>query len=117
MNYNSDRKNERNQGIPCRRLYTDYLQSKNGEFAKWTNVTYHGLFGLDAKAMKAIWKNQQGNPNIARNHIPSAVGLRAVAYCECLVVALDLDNLWESHQEAIRLTKKKFRLYEQDPAA
>ena len=116
MNFNTFWQHQRDDGKSWRRLYTDYIQSKNGEYAKWTNVTYHGLFGLDAKAIKAIWKSQQGNPNIARNHV-SAVGLQAVAYCECLVVALDLDNLWESHQEAIRLTKKKFRLYEQDPAA
>lgn len=119
MEYNSSWQYSRDSGKVWRKRYTEYIKAKDPlrRYAKWTNAMYLGLFGFDAKAMKEIWKNPQGNPNIARNHIPSALGLRAVAYCELLVVALDFDNLCESHQEAIRLTKKKFRLYEQAPAA
>jgi pantothenate kinase-related protein Tda10 len=40
-----------------------------------------------------------------------AIGLEAVAYCEKMVSQLDLDDLYEAHEEAIRLSKNKFAKY------
>lgn len=48
---------------------------------------------------------------IARNYIPEAVGLEAVAYCEKMVAQLDLDDIQMAHDEAIRLTRMKFAKY------
>ena len=54
--------------------------------------------------MRNIWETQAGRKKIARNHIPESIGLEAVAYCEKLVVSLDLEEIMESHKEAIALT-------------
>lgn len=107
----------RGLGIPPRNDYTDLIQKRDGNYGKWTNIIYQGLFDLDAASMKRIWETVAGNPKIARNHIPSAIGLQAVACCERLVVLLGLDDLSEAHTEAIRLTRKKFGFDRQDSAA
>lgn len=60
--------------------------------------------------MRNIWETQAGRKNIARNHIPESIGLEAVAYCEKLVVSLDLKEIMESHKEAIQLAKRKFKI-------
>lgn len=103
-------KQNRQLGIPCRKDYSSYIHSQDRQHGKWTNVIYQGLFGFKAAEMKQIWATQAGSANIARNHIPEAMGLQAVCHCERLVVLLRLDNLSEAHAEAIRLTRKKFRL-------
>jgi hypothetical protein len=36
------------------------------------------------------------------------VGLAAIAYCEKMVAQLDLDDIEQAHDEAIRLTQIKF---------
>lgn len=114
-------KEYRGLGIPHRKQYASYL-SERGEIkniGKLTNIIYRGLFGYDAKRMIEAWETQAGKKSIARNHIPEAIGLEAVAYCEKLVVVLDLDDLGECHQTAIELTRKKFRFerFSYPPAA
>jgi hypothetical protein len=105
-------KEARGLGIPVRKQYASYLADRGeiSQIGKWTNIIYIGLFGCVAKKMIKIWETQAGRPDIARNHIPEEIGLQAVAYCERLVVTLDLDNLRECHKAAIELTRKKFRL-------
>lgn len=112
-------KEQRGLGIPFRKQYASYLDDKDEvkKIGKWTNIIYLGLFGCVAKKMLQIWETQAGRIDIARNHIPKAVGLQAVAYCERLVVTLDLDDLWESHKQAIELTRKKFRLSDNNELA
>ncbi len=110
-------KQERELGKPPRKDYSSYIQSQNGNHGKWTNIVYQGLFGVNAAKMKQIWATQAGSPKIARNHIPQAIGIQAIAYCERLVVMLSLDDLREAHAEAIRLTIKKFGFERQDLAA
>ena len=46
---------------------------------------------------------------MARNYIPEFVGLEMVAYCEKLVSVLELEDLEQAHDEAIRLTQMKYR--------
>jgi len=52
-----------------------------------------------------------GNSRIARNYIPQAVGLEAVAYCERMVAQLDLDDIEQAHDLAIQATRIKFSKY------
>jgi hypothetical protein len=101
----------RQLGKYARKQYTDLLQSEgcqSFEYANWTDYVYDGLFGMKAKEMKDIWDVVDGNPSVARNHIPKAEGLDAVAYCEDMTVRVFANNLKEAHDDAIRLTKRKF---------
>lgn len=98
-------------GKMARKLYTDLLQAQgcqDYDYAKWTDYVYVGLFGMKAKEMREVWENVDGDPDIARNHIPKAEGLEAVRYCEDMVVRVFVDDLQESHDLAINLTKRKF---------
>lgn len=109
-------KESRGLGIPNRKQYTSYLDDL-GEVKRigtWTDTVYMGLFGYRAKQMIRIWDTQAGYCKIARNHIPEAIGLQAVAYCERLVVTLDLPDLGECHTVAINITIKKFGLNDND---
>lgn len=110
---------ERGLGIPVRKEYASYIGSKGKihQIGKWTNYIYAGLFGHIAKSMIEIWDTQAGSKNIARNHIPKDVGLKAVAYCEKLVVILDYEDLKETHKAAIKITCKKFDLNMEDGTA
>ena len=105
-------KQERLIGIPLRKDYASYLvdQGEYRTIGKWTNIVYQGLFNHNAKQMRNIWETQAGRKKIARNNIPESIGLQAVAYCEKLVVSLDLEEVMESHQEAIALAKRKFKI-------
>jgi hypothetical protein len=101
----------RQLGKFARKQYTDLLQSQGCEsydYANWTDYIYRGLFGMKAKEMKEVWEVMDGNPKIARNHIPKAEGLDAVAHCEDMTVRMFVDNIEEAHQSAIKLTKRKF---------
>lgn len=101
----------RQLGKFARKQYTDLLQSqdcKDYEYATWTDYIYRGLFGMKAKEMKEVWEVMDGNSKIARNHIPKAEGLDAVAHCEDMTVRMFVDNIEEAHQSAIKLTKRKF---------
>jgi hypothetical protein len=101
----------RQLGKYARKQYTDLLQSEgcqSFEYANWTDYVYDGLFGMRAKEMKDIWDVVDGNPSVARNHIPKAEGLDAVAYCEDMTVRVFANDLKEAHDDAIRLTKRKF---------
>lgn len=101
----------RQLGKGARKLYTDLLQSqgcKDFEYAKWTDYVYGGLFGMKAKEMKEVWDLMDGNPAIARNYIPKADGLDAVRHCEDMTVRMFVDDLKEAHDDAIRLTKRKY---------
>lgn len=101
----------RQVGKYARKQYTDLLQSQGSEssdYAAWTDYVYEGLFGMRATEMKQIWEVMDGSSSIARNYIPKSEGLDAVAYCEDMVVRVFVDDLKESHDDAIRLTKRKF---------
>lgn len=101
----------RQLGIPVRKGYTDLLQSEgcqSYDYANWTNYIYQGLFGMSAKEMKEQWELMDGNARIARNYIPEAEGLDAVRFCEDMVVRIFVDDLEEAHEEAVRLTKRKY---------
>jgi hypothetical protein len=101
----------RQLGKYARKQYTDLLQSEgcdSFEYANWTDYVYEGLFGLKAKEMKAVWELVDGSKTIARNYIPKAEGLDAVAHCEDMTVRLFVDDLKEAHDSAIKLTKRKF---------
>ena len=83
-----------------------------GRYGYWTNYVYQGLFNMDAAEMKEAWERPvSGNPKIARNYIPQAIGIEAVAYCEKMVAQVDFDDLYAANDEAIRLTRKKFAMY------
>ena len=100
---------ERELGKPRRKTYAEYIQEKSpNQQGYWTNIVYQGLFNMKAAEMKEIWKLVAGEKTIARNYIPEAVGLKIVTYCEKWVVEMDLENLGECHQEAIRLARRKF---------
>jgi hypothetical protein len=101
----------RQLGKIARKLYTDLLQSqgcKDYEYANWTDYVYVGLFGMKAKEMKEIWELMDGDSSIARNYIPKAEGLDAVRHCEDMVVRMFVNDLAEAHDDAVRLTKRKF---------
>ena len=104
----------REAGKPYRADWSWEVKEKDsrGRYGYWTNYVYKGLFDMDASQMKAVWENPiHGSSRIARNYIPQAVGLEAVAYCEKMVAQLDLDDIEQSHDEAIRLTRIKFAKY------
>lgn len=101
----------RQLGIPARKIYTDLLQSQGcqaHDYGNWTNHIYQGLFGMPAKEMKEVWATQDGKASIARNHIPEAIGLDAVRYCEDMVVRMFVDDLTEAHDAAINLANRKY---------
>lgn len=108
----------RQLGKYARKQYTDLLQSQGCEsfdYAKWTDYVYEGLFGLRAKEMKDIWDLVEGTRSIARNYIPKAEGLDAVAHCEDMAVRMFVEDLRDSqnalkeaHDDAIKLTLRKF---------
>lgn len=101
----------RQLGIPVRKQYTDLLQSQGCqgfEYANWTNHIYQGLFGMPAADMKKVWELMDGNKRVARNYIPQAVGLDAVRYCEDMTVRMFINDLRESHDAAIELTRRKY---------
>jgi hypothetical protein len=98
-------------GKIARRLYTDLLQSQGCQaydYGNWTNHIYQGLFGMPAKEMKEVWELMDGKASIARNYIPKAEGLEAVRHCEDMAVRMFVDDLKEAHDEAIKLTRRKF---------
>ena len=94
-----------------RKFYTDLLQAQGcqtSEYGYWTDYVYTGLFGMRAKQMKEVWELVEGDSSIARNYVPEAKGLQAVRYCEDMVVRLFVDDLEESHDDAINHTRRKF---------
>ncbi|PZO36915.1 MAG: hypothetical protein DCF17_16620 [Shackletoniella antarctica] len=101
----------REAGKPARAEWGWEVQEKDprGRYGHWTNYVYRGLFGMDAATMKETWANPvHGDSRIARNYVPESVGLEAIAYCEKMVGLLDLDDIEQAHDEAIRLTQIKF---------
>ena len=104
----------REAGKPYRSDWSWEVKDKDPRtrYGYWTNYVYKGLFGMDAKTMKETWENPvHGSSRIARNYIPQAVGLEAVAYCEKMVAQLDLDDIEQSHDLAIQATRIKFAKY------
>ncbi|MEO0770041.1 MAG: hypothetical protein AAFY72_11525 [Cyanobacteria bacterium J06649_4] len=104
----------RQAGKPARKDWAYAISEQGGnspyKYGKWTNYVYRGLFGMDASEIKKIWEAPvSGSRHIARNYIPETVGLEMVEYCEKLVSVFELDDLEEAHDEAIRMTQKKFR--------
>lgn len=109
----------RQLGKYARKQYTDLLQSQgceSADYAKWTDYVYESLFGMTAREMRDIWDLIEGNRHIARNYIPKAEALDAVAHCEDMTVRMFVEDdatfpetaLKEAHDDAIRLTKRKF---------
>jgi hypothetical protein len=101
----------RQLGKVSRKLYTDLLQSQgcqDYEYATWTDYVYQGLFGMTAREMKIIWDRVEGDASIARNYIPKPEALDAVSHCEDMAVRFFVDDLQEAHDQAIKLTKRKF---------
>ena len=104
----------REAGKPARVDWSFEVQDKDprGRYGYWTNYVYRGLFNMDAATMKEVWENPvSGSGRIARNYIPQAVGLEAVAYCEKMVAQLDLDDIEQAHDLAIQATRIKFAKY------
>ena len=98
-------------GIPQRKKYTDFLQSKGckaNDFAKWTNYVYTKLFGLNAKKMREIWELVEGDESIARNYIAKEKALQRLAYCEEMVPKLYFKGLKQAHEDAIYFTKSRY---------
>ena len=99
-------------GIPRRNEYTDLLQAQGCtegyQYARWTDYVYIGLFNMRAWEMRKFWKLMQGDPSIGRNYIPEARGVEAVAFCEEMVVKIFAGDLQEAHDDAIRLTLRKY---------
>lgn len=95
-----------------RNKYTDFLQQQGCQgydYALWTNYIYENLFGKTAKEMKQLWSVVEGTKQIARNYVSEKDGLIAIAHAENLTVELFIDDLKESHDDAISNTKRKFR--------
>ncbi len=104
----------RQAGKPARKDWAYAISEQGGnspyKYGRWTNYVYRGLFGMNAAEIKKIWEAPiSGSRHIARNYIPETVGLEMVEYCEKLVSVFELDDLEEAHDEAIRMTQKKFR--------
>ena len=98
-------------GIPQRKIYTDFLQSKGckaNDFAKWTNYVYIKLFGLSARKMREIWELVEGDASIARNYIAKEKALQILAYCEEMVPKLYFKGLTQAHEDAIYFTKSRY---------
>ena len=98
-------------GIPQRKIYTDFLQSKGckaNDFAKWTNYVYIKLFGLSARKMREIWELVEGDESIARNYIAKEKALQILAYCEEMVPKLYFKGLKQAHEDAIYFTKSRY---------
>lgn len=101
----------RESGKPYRIDWSWEVRGKDprGRYGYWTNYVYRGLFGMDAATMKEAWESPvSGSSRVARNYIPQAVGLEAVAYCEKMVAQLDLDDIEQAHDLAIQATRIKF---------
>lgn len=104
----------REAGKPSRIDWSFEVQSKGQQnrFGYWTNYIYRGLFGMDAATMKQTWESPvSGSGRVARNYIPQATGLEAVAYCEKMVAQLDLEDMEQAHDLAIQATRLKYRKY------
>lgn len=104
----------RETGKPYRIEWSWEVSQKDSRkrFGKWTNYLYRGLFGMDAAEIKEHWAEPvRGSRRVARNFIPQPIGLEAIAYCEKMVAQLDFDDVQLAHDEAIRLTKIKYRRY------
>ena len=101
------------EGKVKRNKYTDFLQEQGCkewyEYANWTNYIYEGLFGKTAKEMKQLWEVVEGTSKIARNYIAEEDGLKAVSHAENLTVELFVNDLKESHDDAIYNTQRKFK--------
>ena len=98
-------------GVIKRNKYTDFLQSQGCEgyeYAYWTDYVYTGLFNMQARYMKQMWKLIEGDKSIGRNYISEVKGLEAVAYCEDMVVELYVESLEQAHNDAINFAKRKF---------
>lgn len=105
---------QRQSGKFARKTYTDLLlelKVHSSAYGKWTNAVYKGLFGIPAVEMKKNWLLMAGDAKIARNYISEVDGIAAVKFCEDMVVRMYVDDLEEAHQEAIRLTVRKFNLH------
>ena len=104
--------NSRESGIPIRNNYTRFLASQGCtdgyEYANWTNTIYKGLFGMNKKQMTEVWELVEGSPDIGRNYVPKAEGLKAIAHCEDMVIRLFHESLDQAHDDAIYYTAKKF---------
>lgn len=102
----------RRAGVPLRNKYTDLLQEQgcmeSHDYAYWTDYIYIGLFNMQAWQMRQRWALMSGDASIARNYIPEARGLEAVAFCEEMVVKIFAGDLEEAHDDAIRLTLRKY---------
>ena len=103
------------EGKIKRNKYTDFLATKKPididnrkYYSKWTNYIYEGLFGKTAREMKQYWEVVEGTKIIARNYISEEEGLRAVAYCENMVVELFVDDLRDAHDDALLFASRKF---------
>ena len=79
----------RKAGKSYRKDWTWEVRGKDpeGRYSYWTNYVYLGLFGMTAAQMKETWEAPiAGSRRIARNYIPQAIGLEAVAYREKVVL-------------------------------
>ena len=97
-----------------RNKYTDFLQSLNPirkDYGYWTNYIYEGLFNKTASEMKQLWDVVEGTKSIARNYVSKEEGLKAIAYCENQVVELHIEDLRDSHDDAIYFTRRKFQKF------
>ena len=92
--------------------YARFVVELRESAAYWTDYTYLHLFGKIASEMREEWQTIDGSWQIARNHIPEALGLEAVGYVERMTTELYTDNLQEAHDIAIKTAKRKFKLPE-----
>lgn len=93
-----------------RKPYAKFIVELHENIAFWTNYTYLYLFGKIASEMRNQWATIDGKSDIARNHIPQAIGLEAVGFVERTVVDIYTGNLKEAHLLAIQIATKKFDL-------
>lgn len=98
------------QNKPERKSYTRFLVELRENPALWTDFTYLHLFGKIASEMRKCWKTISGLSTIARNHIPEAMGLEAVGFVERIVCDIYTGDLFESHNQAIKIAQNKFNL-------
>jgi len=95
---------------PERKPYAKFIVDLHQNPAFWTNYTYLYLFGKIAAEMRIEWKTIKGAEQIARNHIPEAVGLEAVGFVERQVPEIYMEKLKEAHDTAICIARHKFKL-------